>query len=238
MIQRHQQPRIARSRPADSMSPAWQIVAASFLISVLFVRDARPDERATNYALTCDRAWQSEVAEKLRLDAASPKVRRKSPHVLEVESAQGTRHYVDEPPYGELGSTRFAYCGYSELLKAHLIGQAVGDLFTGLVVFSSGARSLSAGHSILVSPDGKWILGVSQINGSDVEQWTVLDTAGRKLWSGYAGLIKKAPGAYDTVAAQYAKPRWTGQSILVADLSCCKQPPCTVTLNPLDAKPA
>jgi len=171
--------------------------------------------------LSCSEAWQSVDVEAKLLKLAPNTAKRLSKHVLEVKFATGIKRFEDKPPYEDLSGTRWAYCGYDAEHKFHLIAKSVESLFTGIIILEETGKILDAGHTVLVSPDKSKYLAVEQEDGLDGENWKLFDFSGKKIWGGYAGIIRRYPGNdFDSVYAQYENPVWDQESNLKADVTC------------------
>jgi hypothetical protein len=84
-------------------------------------------------------------------------------------------------------------------------------LFSGKLLFDGSGNAIDAGRTVYPSPSGKLFLAANQTNGKALEDWSISDLGGRKLWSGPSGLT----GSQDAILVQYENPRWTGDGIRV-----------------------
>ena len=176
---------------------------------------------ADGYKLSCSEALQSEDVEAKLLKQAPSTSTRISKHILEVRFATGAKRFADKPPYEELSGTRWTYCGYDVENKFHLIGKSDEALFTGIVILEQTGKILKAGHTVLISPDKRKYLAIEQEDGMDGENWTLFDINGKKIWAGYAGIVKRYPGNnYDSVYAQFENPDWDQDSNIRAEATC------------------
>ena len=176
---------------------------------------------ASNHKLSCTEADQSKSIELRLLKQAPYYAARISSHVLKIKFTTGDKIFTDKPPYEELNGVRWTYCGYDKASKIHLIGKSVDDIFTGIILFDRSGKMLNAGHTVIISPNKYKYLAIEQRNGRDGEDWTVMNFDGKKLWSGYAGIIKNnAKNNYESVVATFENPNWNNDSNLTAQANC------------------
>ncbi|MFZ6780849.1 hypothetical protein ACO0LD_28785 [Undibacterium sp. Ji83W] len=166
-------------------------------------------------------AFLTRDAESKLIQQHPAQARRPSEHVLEVKYANGAKRFIDKPPHESLGGTHWFYCGYNAAQNLHLIGHTVDSLFSGVILRHSDGLTFRAGHTILMSPEGKKFLAIEQPDGLDGEEWAVYKLYGKKLWQGYAGILS-TPVKNDPVMviAQFVNPAWRDDNVLEADLSC------------------
>lgn len=144
--------------------------------------------------------------------------KRVGKHIVEVRTKSGTRRFKDKPPYDEpLDGDSFKYCGYSQELRAHLIGEGDQGYFSGTLLFEDTGKTLKSGQTILMAPDRTRYLAIEQADGKTLGDWTVYDLHGNKIWSGDAGLVEKSPElGVEVVAAEFVDPQWGPDSSLLA----------------------
>jgi hypothetical protein len=153
-------------------------------------------------------------------------------HELEVRWAAGTRRFKDSPPYGPLDGVSWAYCGYSAVLKLHLVRKADHGLFTGVLLDDSTGSLLPAGEAVLFSPDGKLYLAYEQPDGQDGETLKLHDRSGAVRWKGY-DFIPSPDGESVAVDAENMRDmRWDDQGRPQATLYLEGGRTMTVTLMP------
>ena len=163
---------------------------------------------------------------------------RISQHILEVKHSRGAKRFTDKPPHEALSGEHWEYCGYSENVKLHLIHHQTEGSFSGSVLFEETGKVLSAGHTVIVSPDKRKFLAIVQENGKDGEDWTLFEMSGKRLWGGYAGVVAKISGNhYDSVYAQFENPQFSADQNLSANVVCSNQSnKGTVTLTKIGVK--
>jgi hypothetical protein len=174
---------------------------------------------AHSYELSCER----NINESELLKQSPNGAIRISKHILEVKYSRGSKRFIDKPPHENLDGTHWEYCGYNKETGIHLIHKQNLGRFTGSLLFEDTGRTLSAGQTVLIDSKMKYILGIEQKSGMDGELWSLLDFSGKKLWSGYAGITKKAQingSAYDAVYAQFENPHLDSASYFIADFVC------------------
>ena len=123
--------------------------------------------------------------ERARFQQAPHGAKRVSEHQLEVRWAAGTRVFKDKPPYEPLDGVSWAYCGYSPVLKLHLIRKADQDLFTGVLLDDRTGSLLPGGEAVLFSPDQHFYLAYEQPDGLDGECLKLYKRNGIMQWKGY-----------------------------------------------------
>lgn len=186
---------------------------------------------AADGTLSCEGAAQDAKVEASLMKRGPGAAQRIGKHVLEVRVAGITKRFVDQPPFDEeLAGTRWHYCGYDAANRIHLLGKSVEDLFTGVLLFDGSGQQRKAGHTIYLAPDGARFLAVEQRSGKDGEDWTLYALSGKKLWTGYAGIVRSGAGG-DAVYAQYVHPSWNADASLSAKVSCSDTLKGTVTLQ-------
>lgn len=167
---------------------------------------------AVDQTLVCE----SDAEEAQALLSAPQGAKRVSEHTLAVTYRSGVREFIDKKPYGEdLDRNHWNYCGYMPTLKAHLVGLQDGDLFSGKLLLEGNGALVDAGQAVFPAPDGKRFLAAEQLNGADLQQWTVADLAGARFWVGDSGVIEKG-----YILIEYGNPHWTSASVLQADATC------------------
>lgn len=179
------------------------------------VTDAPPavaDASAVDQNLVCG----SDDEEAQALLSAPKGAKRVSEHTLVVTHGSGVREFVDEKTSGvDLDRHHWNYCGYLPTLKAHLVGLQDGELFSGKLLLEDNGAVLDAGQAVFPAPDGKRFLAAEQVNGSDLQQWTVADLAGGRFWVGDSGVIENG-----YILIEYGNPHWISNSVLQADATC------------------
>ena len=165
---------------------------------------------ADSYELSCFKSQPGNEVETKFFKQAASGAARISEHIIELKYSGGIKRFIDKPPYEPLGSgTLWCYCGYDTDDKFYLVGKHEGDLFGGVIVFEGDGKTLSAGHTVIVSPDKKRFLAIEQHSGVDGEHWTLNTMDGKTLWTGYSGILERSPGNnYDTVYAEFLSPSW------------------------------
>jgi len=187
---------------------------------------------AADQQLSCQKATLYPEVEHELIQQHPAKVSRVDAHTLEVRHAKGVERFIDKPPHEALAGTHWYYCGYSATQKVHLIGNNVDSLFSGVILRHSDGKTFKAGHTILMSPEGKKFLAIEQQSGLDGEDWTVYKLYGKKLWQGYAGILSTAVKNEPVmVMAQFVAPVWRNEDVLEADLSCADIIKGKATLN-------
>lgn len=174
---------------------------------------------ALSHELRCGQ----DVSEGQLLKQAPHGATRINLHTLDVKYSGGSKRFIDEPPHENLDGTHWEYCGYNNETRIHLIHKQIFGRFTGTLLFEDTGHALLAGHTVLIDPKMKYILGVEQENGMDGELWSLFDTSGKKLWSGYAGITKRDEikgNAYDAVYAQFENLRVNDAANFIADFVC------------------
>lgn len=174
---------------------------------------------AGGYELSCSHRHVSEKELMAQAPSGAKRVRK---HVLEVKYSGGVKQFSDKPPYDEeLSGVQFNYCGYNKELRIHLIGEQNEGFFTGTLLFEDTGKTLSAGQTALFSPDKKKFLAMEQADGKSLQDWTVSDIRGKKLWAGDSGLLQRKKGDdYDTISAEFGNPQWDANSNLTAQMVC------------------
>jgi len=182
---------------------------------------------ADGHKLSCMDSQPNSAAETQLLLQAPSGAKRIGEHGLEVKYTGGVERFIDKPPYEPFGKgILWQYCGYDSVSKIHLVSKVEGDLFSGVIVFEADGKTLNAGHTVIVSPDKKQFLAVEQEDGKDGEDWTLYTITGKKLWSGYAGILYRIPGNnYDSVFAQFVNPEWDKDLNLTAQADCSDKKP-------------
>ncbi len=140
----------------------------------------------------------SDLMEEQVIAGMAGRVSRIDEHVLQIKFAGGERRFADEPPHEPLDGLHWRFCGYSNLTRAYLIGKNHFGRFTGVLLLEDNGIILNAGHTVLFSPSGIAFLAIEQEDGMGGELWSVYGISGEKLWSGFAGILKRDPGnTYD-----------------------------------------
>ena len=168
--------------------------------------------------------------ERARLHQAPHGAKRLSKHQLEVRWTAGIRIFKDEPPYEPLDGVSWAYCGYSAVLKLHLIGKTDHDLFTGVLLDDRTGSLLPGGEAVLFSPDQHFYLAYEQPNGLDGEWLKLHKRNGFMLWKGY-DFIASPDGKSAIVDSENMRDmRWDKQNRPQATLYLSGGKTMTVTL--------
>jgi len=168
--------------------------------------------------------------EAVRLHQAPHGAKRLSKHQLEVRFATGTRVFKDKPPYEPLDGVSWAYCGYSAVLKLHLIRKTDHDLFTGVLLDDRTGSLLPGGEAVLFSPDQHFYLAYEQPNGLDGEWLKLHKRNGVMLWKGY-DFIPSPDGISAIVDSENMRDmRWDKQNRPQATLHLSGGKTMTVTL--------
>lgn len=174
--------------------------------------------RAAGDVLSCS---NQDYDERAMLRESAGMAARTGKHTFVVKYSGGTKLFVDKPPHAELSGTHWHYCGYNKQSKMSLIGKQTEGLFSGVILFQETGATIHAGHTVLISPDKKYILAVEQEDGMDGELWSLLDFSGKRLWRGYAGITKTMTSkghTYDSIYAEYENPR--RENGFAADFVC------------------
>ena len=150
--------------------------------------------------------------ERARLRQAPHGAMRLSEHQLEVRWTAGTRIFKDEPPYEPLDGVSWAYCGYSPVLKLHLLRKADHDLFTGVLLDDSTGSLLPGGEAVLFSPDLSLYLAYEQPNGQDGETLKLYKQSGVMLWEGYDFVASPDGKSVVVDAENMRNMRWDNQN--------------------------
>lgn len=177
----------------------------------------------TGFKLSCVTSDDHLVDETETLKQFPHKATRIDKYTLEVRFAGGIKVFKDEQLPAEddgLGRLYWRYCDFDNKTKTHLIEKNWADRFSGVIVFESNGKIINAGQTVLISPDKKKLLAIEQISGEDGKTWSLLDMAGKKLWSGYAGFTWKAKEGYSAVDGEFENPRWNTDLSLSADYIC------------------
>ena len=172
---------------------------------------------AQNFTLSCN---NQEGKETILLKQAPHGAIRISKETLEVKFTGGTKRFINTGPDSEQG-VHWLYCGYDKKTKTHLISKLDDARFTGVILFEKTGNLIDAGHTVAISPDGKSLLTIEQQDGVDGETWSLENISGKRLWTGYAGVTQKiGQDTYDSIYAEFKRPRWINDSVLSADFVC------------------
>lgn len=159
-----------------------------------------------------DPVFPMSTEENVRLHQAPHGARRLNKHHLEVGWANGTRVFKDKPPYEPLAGVSWAYCGYSRVLKLHLIRKADNGLFTGVLLDEHTGLLLPGGEAVLFSPDHSLYLAYEQPDGQDGETLKLYKRNGKLLWNGYDSILSP-DGKWVIVGAENMREmRWDNQN--------------------------
>lgn len=165
-----------------------------------------------------------EQGERKLLREAPSGASRISQHILEIKHTRGVKRFTDKPPHEELSGEHWEYCGYNENVKLHLIHHQTEGSFSGAILFEETGKVLSAGHTVIVSPDRQKFLAIVQEDGMDGENWTLFEISGKKLWGGYAGVLWRISGNnYDSIYAQFENPYFSEDQNVSAKVVCSNQ---------------
>jgi len=165
-----------------------------------------------------------------RLHQSPHGAKRLSEHQLEVVWTAGTRVFKDEPPYEPLDGVSWAYCGYSPVLKLHLIRKADHDLFTGVLLDDRTGSVVPGGEGVFFSPDHHLYLAYEQPNGQDGETLKLYKRNGVMLWKGYDFIASLDGKSVIVDAENMRNMRWDNQNRPQATLYLVGDRTVTVTL--------
>lgn len=150
--------------------------------------------------------------EAARLHQAPHGAKRLNEHELEVRWSAGRRAFKDKPPYEPLDGVSWAYCGYSPVLRVHLIRKADNDLLTGVLLNDSTGALLPGGEAVLFSPDHHLYLAYEQPNGQDGETLKLYERNGVMLWKGYDFIASPDGKSVVVDAENMRNMRWDNQN--------------------------
>ena len=172
----------------------------------------------STFVLGADQIVMSSVRngkEEQRLLRSAPHgAARLGSHRLRIGWAGGTTVFKDEPPYDGLPVGRvWTYCGYNRELKLHLLHKDEDTTGTGALLDDATGKLLPAGETVLFSPDRRQYLAYEQPDGLDGSEITLYRRDGRRLWTGYAGILSSS----HAIVASYDPIRWNAHGQLVAE---------------------
>jgi hypothetical protein len=148
------------------------------------------------------------------LQAAPHGARRLGRHRLQVGWSGGTTVFRDEPPCDGLPVGRvWTYCGYNRELRLHLLHKDEDTTGTGALLDDATGRLLPAGETVIFSPDRRQYLAYEQPDGLDGSAITLYRRDGRRLWTGYAGILSSS----HTIVASFDPIRWNARGQMVAE---------------------
>jgi hypothetical protein len=173
--------------------------------------------------------------------------KRTGKHVLEIKYSGGVRKFIDKPPYDELvdgintEGLSWEYCGYNEIVKAHLIlkrDNVKHESYTGSLLFEDTGKIVKAGYSVTFSPN-KLNFIAFQRYGGDGEFWDLFDTSGHKLWREFSYIILpvKPTDSYSQEVAEFENPTLSNDLEIKAHMTCWQSKKSgNVTLKKIGAK--
>jgi hypothetical protein len=168
--------------------------------------------------------------ESTRLHQSPHGAKRVGEHQLEVRWTGGRRVFKDEPPYEPLDGVSWAYCGYSPVLKLHLIRKSDHDLFTGVLMDDNSGLLLPGGEAVLFSPNHRLYLAYEQPDGQDGETLKLYKKNGAVLWKGYDFILSPDGKSVIVDAENMRNMRWDDQNRPQATLHLNGGRTMTVTL--------
>jgi hypothetical protein len=173
---------------------------------------------ADPYELICEQTPENDLFQQ------APRVaKRSSKHVLEIQYSGGVRKFIDKPPYDQfVEGLNWQYCGYNEIVKAHLIFRQEGAWFTGSLLFEESGKVLKAGSTVVFSPNRQHFLAIQQWAGADGQDWTLFDSSGHKLWNGFSNIDvpRKPTDTYTWEAVTIESPSLSDDLQISVDMNC------------------
>lgn len=137
------------------------------------------------HPLGFDLVEEGKFSEAAQMRKAPHPVTRVGKHVLMVHWSKGTQRFTDEAPYeeGEIGGSAWTYCGYNAALGLHLIEKNSEKSLTGVLLDENTGAILSAGYSVVFSPDRKSYFSYQNEN-ADFPVLYLYTSAGKLVWHG------------------------------------------------------
>lgn len=171
--------------------------------------------------------------ETVRLRQAPHGAKRLGKHQLEVGWTGGRRMFRDRPPFDEpLDGIAWQYCGYSAVLKVHLVGKSDRGLFTGVLLDDISGSLLPGGEAVLFSPDRQLYLSYEQPDGQDGETLRLYKRSGVMLWKGLDCILSPDGKSVIVDSENMRNMRWDDQNRPQATLHLKGDRTLTVTLMP------
>jgi hypothetical protein len=154
--------------------------------------------------------------------------KRTGKHAFEIKYSGGVSEFIDKPPYDELldginlEGLSWEYCGYNEIVKAHLIFRHDKEWYTGSLLFEESGKVINAGSTVIFSPNKRNFIAIEQRDGADGENWTLFDTTGHKCWEGFSTIEvpRKPTDTFTWEAATIENPTLSDDLQISAHMFC------------------